>query len=393
MRTEARVFTDIWADPDFRSLSAQAQRLYLFLLSQPDLTYAGTIALRERKWAAAAADLTRRDVEEALAELAGDTPRKGLRKGLAEGSGDPAANRPGFVVVDEDTEEVLVRSLMRRDGVWKQPYVLKSAHRAALLVESPTIRAALRDELARIPIDEASDLCKAIHAVFLEDMGGPAAPADLRARAEAPRRPPRKGLGKGLGKGFADPFADPSRNPRGEGGRGKVTLKDSPSVDTTALSHEPPKRRTERKPAQPARTPARRTPATVEPARRLDVQQVIRHLTASLATLGVTARITPAWYRDIQALIDQAGRTPAEITRVIDYAHRDSFWRGCVLTPRDLRRHYDRLRMQAERPANTPAGRNQAALEAAMRDALAAEGRTTPDTPAPVVIPGHVVTT
>lgn len=103
MRTEARVFTDIWADPDFRSLSAQAQRLYLFLLSQPDLTYAGTIALRERKWAAAAADLTRRDVEEALAELAGDTPRKGLRKGLAEGSGDPAANRPGFVVVDEDT--------------------------------------------------------------------------------------------------------------------------------------------------------------------------------------------------------------------------------------------------------------------------------------------------
>ena len=41
-RTEARIFTSIWNDPHFLSLDVSAQRLYFFLLSQDDLTTAGS---------------------------------------------------------------------------------------------------------------------------------------------------------------------------------------------------------------------------------------------------------------------------------------------------------------------------------------------------------------
>ena len=34
-RTEARIFTSIWNDRDFLALPPGAQRLYMFLLSQP----------------------------------------------------------------------------------------------------------------------------------------------------------------------------------------------------------------------------------------------------------------------------------------------------------------------------------------------------------------------
>ena len=40
------IFTSIWKDGDFLSLPPSAQRLYMFLLSQPELTYCGTMPLR-----------------------------------------------------------------------------------------------------------------------------------------------------------------------------------------------------------------------------------------------------------------------------------------------------------------------------------------------------------
>ena len=57
-RSEARIFTSIWKDEDFLALPPSAQRLYMFLLSQDDLTYCGVMPLRERRWASKAAGLT-----------------------------------------------------------------------------------------------------------------------------------------------------------------------------------------------------------------------------------------------------------------------------------------------------------------------------------------------
>lgn len=135
-RTEARVFTSIWRDPDFLALEPSAQRLYLFLLSQDDLTYSGLIPLRPSRWAAKAAGLTRDSVERDLKAL-------------------EAAPRV-FAVTDEETGELLVRSLLRNDRAWKQPNLLKQAMESTDQLESPRIRTALLEELHRLPLDETS---------------------------------------------------------------------------------------------------------------------------------------------------------------------------------------------------------------------------------------------
>ena len=51
-RSEARLSVEIWNDPDFLALSADAQRMYMFLISQSDLAHDGVLALRERRWPA-----------------------------------------------------------------------------------------------------------------------------------------------------------------------------------------------------------------------------------------------------------------------------------------------------------------------------------------------------
>lgn len=130
-RDHACVYVSIWDDPQFVELSCMAQRLYFFLLSQRDLTYCGLLPLRVRRWASRSADSTPDDVAAALAEL--DAAR--------------------FVVADHDAEEVLVRSYVRRDGLFRQPNVLAAALREAMAITSPALRVALAEELRRLPVD------------------------------------------------------------------------------------------------------------------------------------------------------------------------------------------------------------------------------------------------
>lgn len=195
-RSEARIFTTIWQDMQFLALSEAAQRLYLFLLSQPDLSHCGLIALRERRWARSAAGLTADRVTAALKEL--DAAR--------------------FIVIDEDTEEVLIRSLIRRDEIWRQPNVMKSAREAAKLIESPHLRFSLLEELRRIPSEEASDLARRVLGEFMEDLakgsGNPSANPSGNPSQEGSDQPsatpsadPSQGKGEGYGgKGEASPF-------------------------------------------------------------------------------------------------------------------------------------------------------------------------------------------
>ena len=133
-RTHARIFTSIWDDPDFQVLSESAQRLYLLLLSQDSLNNAGRILLTVRRWSAGCKSTQPDDIRRHLAEL--DEHR--------------------FVVVDEDTEEVLIRSFIRNDGILKQPQMMKSALREALSVKSPRLRAVLADELRKLRREDAA---------------------------------------------------------------------------------------------------------------------------------------------------------------------------------------------------------------------------------------------
>ena len=162
-RAEARIFTSIWRDEHFIVLPPLAQRLYMFLLSQDDLTYCGVMPLRERRWASKAAGLTVAEIERDLKTLEGTA--------YPSPNPDPESCRTPFVITDPDTGELLVRSLMRRDGAWKQPNLLKQARESAEQIESPRIRGALLAELRRLPVNESpSSQVKTLVADFIADL-------------------------------------------------------------------------------------------------------------------------------------------------------------------------------------------------------------------------------
>ena len=134
-RGHGRILTSIWDDADFLALDERAQRLYLFLISQPNLNHAGLLDLTLRRWARKARGLTSAELEKTLQAL-------------------EAAR---FIVMDDDTEELLIRSFIRNDGVWKQPKVMGAMVSGALEISSWRLRRALLEEMDRIPLDELSD--------------------------------------------------------------------------------------------------------------------------------------------------------------------------------------------------------------------------------------------
>lgn len=134
-RGHARIASTIWEDTDFLALTTDQQHLYLFLLGQPNLSHAGVLPLTYRRWARKAAGLTARDLEDRMGAL--HTAR--------------------FVVADEDTEEVLIRTFVRNDGLWKQPRMMGAMVAAAAEIESRALRAALLVEVSRIDLGQLSD--------------------------------------------------------------------------------------------------------------------------------------------------------------------------------------------------------------------------------------------
>lgn len=122
------IYHDIWGDSDFRALSTRAQLLYLQLLTSPTLNYAGVADWRPKRIAPLASDLTVRSVERAAGELA---------RGL-------------FVVIDEDTEEVLIRSFLKHDGLLKKPNVTKAMLKAFNATSSDVLRGVVVHELGKL---------------------------------------------------------------------------------------------------------------------------------------------------------------------------------------------------------------------------------------------------
>jgi len=134
-RNHGRVYAAIWLDPTFTALSIGPQRLYMFLLSQPNMSHLGVLPLTERRWLRAVDGYTQDAIEADLKTL--------------------VATR--FVVVDEDTEELLVRTLFRNDNVYKQPNTLKAAISNVPAIASRTIRTTLRDEVGKVDLSDLEE--------------------------------------------------------------------------------------------------------------------------------------------------------------------------------------------------------------------------------------------
>lgn len=127
-RDYGRIRLDIWADEDWRDLPSLPQWLYLHLLSSPSLNFCGVTDWRPARIAALAAELGPDDVEYAAAWLeAGE-----------------------FIVVDRSTEEVLVRSWIKHDGLLSSPNMAKAMVKAHAAIGSGILRAVIVDQLERI---------------------------------------------------------------------------------------------------------------------------------------------------------------------------------------------------------------------------------------------------
>lgn len=143
-RTFGKVFGSMWNDPDFlESLGPDSKYLYNFLIGQPDLAHSGVITMRTTPWARRMGISIER-VEAALDEL----------------------HERRYVVVDRDEMLLLIRSLMRRDKVYAQPNVFKSAAEQIYTVPSKPILAAIAVELGRIANEdmtaESGRLCSVL---------------------------------------------------------------------------------------------------------------------------------------------------------------------------------------------------------------------------------------
>lgn len=127
-RDYGRIRLDIWADEDWRDLPSLPQWLYLHLLSSSSLNFCGVTDWRPARIAALAVELGPDDVEYAAAWLeAGE-----------------------FLVVDRSTEEVLIRSWIKHDGLLSSPNMAKAMVKAHAAIGSGILRAVIVDQLERI---------------------------------------------------------------------------------------------------------------------------------------------------------------------------------------------------------------------------------------------------
>lgn len=211
-----KLFVKAWSS-DFVKLSARAQRMYMFLISQPDISNAGIVTLAMRRWANCVGD---EDVDDVLDDL-------------------KTLSASGYVVVDEDCEELLVRTYIRWDGGWKSPNMMKSIAGAASQALSGTIRAVIREEIDRL---DTSDLPTKFNEKYgrstrecIEEMI-----ADLHRKLEDEVKDPDViGWGAGSAAGVGEetvqgtltgrvpetlPVSNPSGNPLPKGsGKGSIT--------------------------------------------------------------------------------------------------------------------------------------------------------------------------
>lgn len=126
-RKYAQIQVSIWSDEDFKALDPLYQHMYFVLLSQPRMNLCGVIDFIPARIAQASYSLTVDEVEQRVKWL--DSKR--------------------YIVVDNDTSELLIRSFIRNDGLLKMPNVATGMASDYGEVMSPRLRKAIEKELAR----------------------------------------------------------------------------------------------------------------------------------------------------------------------------------------------------------------------------------------------------
>lgn len=127
-RDHARMKVSIWDQEDFRSLDDVAQNMYHKLCEQRRLSYCGVLDYIPGRLAVLTRGSNEAKVKTAIKQL----------------------ERARFVVVDNATHEILVRTYVRHDGVFDRANMGKAVARALEQVVSAKIRDAVLTELGRL---------------------------------------------------------------------------------------------------------------------------------------------------------------------------------------------------------------------------------------------------
>ena len=123
-----RLKPSIWLDDDFVGLPEVAQRLYLLILSQPGVSLCGIVQPAVKRWATFAMDTKTVDVEIGL--------------GLLEDK--------SFVFIDDDTDELLIRSFVRHGVALESENAIVGMSKAFETIHSKVLRKVVIEELRKV---------------------------------------------------------------------------------------------------------------------------------------------------------------------------------------------------------------------------------------------------
>ncbi|WAY18417.1 hypothetical protein OF855_24580 [Mycolicibacterium fortuitum] len=125
----------IWGDDDWLDLTPPAQHLYFVLWTSPQLSYCGAGEWHPGRIAAMSKDWTVQSVEAAAAEI----------------------SRELFLIIDTNTEEFLLRSWIKHDGLWRKPNMAVSMANARAALASRTLRGVVVHEVQKIKARNEAD--------------------------------------------------------------------------------------------------------------------------------------------------------------------------------------------------------------------------------------------
>ena len=319
------VFVTIWTDPDFRNLSIPAQRLYFLMLTHPTLSPCGVIEWREPK----------------LAAYAGTGDVMDLRKAAYE------LGTAGFIAVDPDTEEALVRSYVRHDGTLKSPNMARGLVKAYGDVASQRLMAIISKEVRRAVAEHPE--WKGVGSVGEVTKQFPDAESETFEMVPGWFDPTQPNPSERVRSGFdlgsisvrselppsgGEPFDLSSPNQNQNQNQNPSSNEEDTSATCVAA---PPTRRVTYPPAFQAF--------------RDDVERVCRHMADSVEARGAKRpTITKAWRDAARLLLDKDGHTEADAIAAIDWSANNQFWQSVILTPKALRKHYDQMLIQSRQP-------------------------------------------
>lgn len=134
-RSYGKLTSTIWSDPDFQALpNTTTQLLYLALISQPDVSACGRLSVAVNRWTRGMAVGAPEEVTEALHAL----------------------ECAGFVWVDYDSDEVVVRTFIKHDNGISNPRRLAAIRNAVTEISSDHLRMRLYNEYPGVLDDTRS---------------------------------------------------------------------------------------------------------------------------------------------------------------------------------------------------------------------------------------------